>query len=72
MRHEKLSNIAQGISGITKIIQEDLRRDADANAQPFINQYHLGCLMSAIEELASQADEMAEEMAEEKEGVSCR
>lgn len=66
MRHDKLANIAQGISGITQVIQDDLSRAGCEGGAP-LDQYRLGCLMSAIEELSSQANEMSDEMAEEKE-----
>ncbi|MCE9681950.1 hypothetical protein [Halomonas alkalisoli] len=70
MRHERLANIASGVNGIAQLVQEDLKRQADANGQPFLNQYRLGCLMSALEELATQADIMSEEMADDREGRS--
>lgn len=66
MRHERLANIAHGISGISQVIQEDLKRKGCEGGNPFLNDYRLGCLMSALEELATQADIMAEEMADER------
>ncbi|WP_445158539.1 hypothetical protein [Halomonas sp. E14] len=69
MRHVSLANIASGVQGIAQLVQEDLSRAACEDGKPYLNQYRLGCLMSALEELASRADEMAEAMADEWEAM---
>jgi hypothetical protein len=51
---EKLDDLFGTISGLTHIIQEDLIRKASEGEKAIFNDHHIGCLLSAIDELANR------------------
>ena len=51
---EKLDDLFGTISGLTHIIQEDLIRKASEGEKSIFDDSHIGCLLSAIDELANR------------------
>lgn len=49
---DKLEDLLGTISGLTGIIQDDLCRKDSEGETPALSNYHIGCLLSAIDELA--------------------
>ena len=51
---DKLEDLLGNISGLTDIIQQDLcHKDSDSET-PTLSYHHVGCLLSAIDELANR------------------
>jgi len=51
---DKLEDLLGNISGLTDIIQQDLCRKGSADETAALNDHHIGCLLSAIDELANR------------------
>ncbi|NDL69337.1 hypothetical protein [Vreelandella alkaliphila] len=51
---DKLEDLLGNISGLTDILQQDLRhKDSDGETST-LNNHQIGCLLSAIDELANR------------------
>lgn len=51
---DKIEDLLGNISGLTDIMQQDLRhKDSDGDV-PTLNSHQVGCLLSAIDELANR------------------
>lgn len=51
---DKLGELLDNISGLADIIQQDLCRKASKDETAILSDYHIGCLLSAIDELANR------------------
>ncbi|MDR5900434.1 hypothetical protein QC823_15835 [Halomonas vilamensis] len=51
---DKLEDLFGTISGLTGIIKDDLCRNDCEGETPTLSNHHIGCLLSAIDELANR------------------
>lgn len=65
-----IDEISHSIGVIADLVNEDLVRKACEGAKPFLREYELGGLMTAIKQLSSQASEIAEKLEEHEQRMA--